>query len=155
MLSKLIQKLWSLRAQFIRYFVVGIGAVILDIWSLRLLLNFFSPILSVIINQLFILNFVFFLNKHWSFGSKGMTNQQMVRFYLVAGMNYAIGITWMWLFTAAVNLHPYLSKIDLSEKNYVLLVRTVNVALAVSWNFLLYKYFVYREKPGTVNNLPA
>ena len=144
-----------MRAQFMRYFAVGIGAVILDIWSLRVLLNFFNPIVSVVINQLFILNFVFFLNKHWSFGSKGRTHRQIVRFYLVAGMNYAVGITWMWFFTVAVNLHPYFTKVDLSDKNYVLLVRTVNVALAVSWNFLLYKYFVYREKPGTVNNLPS
>ena len=144
-----------MRVQFAKYFVIGIGGVILDIWSLHLLLFYFNPTISVVINQLFILNLVFFLNKRWAFGSQGITHQQMIRFYLVAGMNYVIAISWMWFFTNPVNFYPNLSKFVLSQSNYILLVRAANVALAVSWNFFLYKFFVYSDKSQPVNNLPG
>ena len=142
-----------MRVQFSKYFIVGISAVILDIWTLRLLMVYlgFGPILSIIINQLFLLNFVFFFNKYWAFGGRGITHQQAIRFYMVAGTNYLVAIGWMWFFTNLINLHQYIGYFGISEVNYYLIVRIVNMALAVSWNFLLYKFFVYRLEGEDVN----
>lgn len=156
MIKDLAQKFWSMRVQFAKYFTIGIGAVVLDIWSLHLLVKLgFGPISSIVINQLVIVNLVFMLNKFWAFGAKGVTHEQVLKFYLVAGFNYLVAIGWMWFFTNLVNLHLYLSHFNVSQANYYLVVRLVNVALAVSWNFLLYKFFVYKSVVvESVNNHP-
>ena len=154
MLTNVVKKLWSMRVQFAKYFTIGIGAVVLDIWSLHFLVNLhINPILSIVINQLVIINLVFLLNKYWAFGSKGVTHQQIIRFYLVAGFNYLFAIAWMYIFTSLINLHQYIQYIGISQTNYYLVVRLINVAMAVSWNFLLYKFFVYRQEVGDVNKL--
>lgn len=135
-----------MRFQFFKYAVTGSSAVVLDMCSLFILKEYagMRPVLAVIINQLFIINYVFFLNKYWSFQSFGMTGRQMLRFIIVACLNYSIAISWMWFFS------------DQLSVNY-LLARILNIAVAVSWNFLLYKYFVY-SKPvpvNAVNNQPV
>lgn len=135
MLIKFIKWVWSMRGQFIKYFITGLGAVALDmatLYSLKEYLNL-RPVVAVIVNQVFILNFVFFVNKYWSFKAGGMTSRQMFRFFIVALGNYAVAVLWMWSFNEKLHV------------NY-LAARITNIALAVSWNFLLYRYFVYRQE---------
>ena len=127
-------KALSAKKQFLKYFIIGVSGVFLDITTLYLLKEHFGfrPVSAVILNQVLILNYVFFLNKSWSFGSKGATRQQMAKFYILAGFNYIFSVIWMWI---------------LNEKflvNY-LLARVINIALAVSWNFLLYKFWVFKN----------
>ena len=155
MIKKTVIKLWSMRVQFAKYFSIGIGAVILDIWSLYFFVSLgFAPTLSIVFNQLIIVNFVFFLNKHWVFGAKGVTHKQAIKFYLLAGFNYLFAIGWMWFFTNLLNLHQYVQYLGVSQANYYLIVRLVNVALSVSWNFLFYKFFVYKHEVVDVNKSP-
>ncbi|MDD2757906.1 MAG: GtrA family protein [Patescibacteria group bacterium] len=144
MILKLIRWAWSMRHQFIKYFITGISAVILDIISLYALKEYagLRPVYAVIINQIFLLNFVFFVNKYWSFKAQGMTTRQAVKFLCVAGVNYLIAVIWMWFFNERLGL------------NY-LLARVINIAIAVAWNFLLYRYFVYRVfQPALPVNKP-
>lgn len=140
MVKVVAQKMWSMRKEFVKYFVIGATSFVLDIGSLYLFKEYlhFRPYTAVVINQLVILNFVFFMNKHWSFQAGGTTHKQMVRFLTLATFNYIFSIAWMWFFTeyrAIHFIHP--------EYGY-LFVRTANVILSVGWNFLLYKYWVYR-----------
>jgi putative flippase GtrA len=139
MIKIFISKFWLLRAQFMRYFIIGFSAFILDIGSLYLLKEYghVSPVVAVIINQLFILNYVFFLNKHWSFKAVGITHRQLVKFFLLATGNYLISIAWMWLLNHQLKI-------------FYLYVRISNVVLAVTWNFLLYKYWVYRPHTNEI-----
>ncbi len=140
MFTKLLHHLWAARDQFIRYFVIGLGALALDLATLFLLKEYVhvSPVIAVIINQIIVLNYVFFLNKYWSFKASGLTHQQMMRFALVAFGNYLISVSWMWLFTR----HWHLGFIR-PERYYYLLVRLANIALSVAWNFIIYKQWVY------------
>ena len=143
----LVAKLWSFRREFFRYFMVGGSAFVLDMSSLYLVKEHFDlqPVEAVIINQAFILAYVFFLNKKWSFGATGQTHPQLVRFLILAGSNYLISIAWIWFFSHVLLV------------NY-LIARVLNIMLATSWNFLLYKYWVYKpETPGpgpSVHNTP-
>jgi len=142
MLKKLFLHFWSMRHQFARYFVIGLGAVVLDVGSLYLLKQYLHlrPVVAVIINGIFLINYVFFLNKYWAFKSTGVTHKQIVRFFILAGVNYVISITWMYIFNHKLGF------------NY-LLVRVANIALSVAWNFLLYKYWVYKhEEPVILAN---
>ncbi len=130
-----------MRREFAKYFIIGISGLVLDIGSLYVFKEYvhLRPVTAVIVNQVFLLNYVFFLNKYWAFKSKGITHKQMVRFYILALMNYTISIGWMYFF----NEHLHF--------NY-LIVRLANVALSVAWNFLLYKYWVYRHDTRYMEN---
>ncbi len=135
MLKKFILHLWGARREFAKYFIIGVSGVALDVGSLFTLKEYFhfSAVMAVVVNQLFLINYGFLLNKYWAFKSKGIAQQQMIRYYLLALANYLFSITWMWFF------HDHLGY------NY-LLIRIANIALAVAWNFLLYKHWVYHEK---------
>lgn len=87
--------------------------------------------MAVVINQFLIISFIFLLNKFFSFKAGGSTSRQIFRFAVVLIGNYLFAIFWMWFFNQKLAF------------NY-LLTRTVNVALAVSWNFILYREWVYR-----------
>jgi len=132
MFKKIIDQLWSLRDHFIKYFIVGFSVVILDVGSLYLLNQYLGmrPVIAVVINQIFLLNYIFFLDKYWSFKSQGVTRKQAVRFLILAVINFLISIVWMWFFNEIIHI------------NY-LLTRIANVALAGAWNFFLYQYWVY------------
>jgi putative flippase GtrA len=138
MLKKIINFLWSHRAQFSRYFIVGTSAVLIDMITLVFLKECLGikPVIAVVINQILIAFYVFFMNKHWSFKKGGETRRQMIRFFIVVGFNYCFSITAMYVFNHRLNFDYRL-------------VRLGSIILAVSWNFFLYKYFVYASgKPA-------
>ena len=133
-LSALATRAWAHRVQFFRYAVTGVVAVILDMSTLYALKEWLHirPIWAIVVNQGVLVNLVFFVNKKWSFQSTGQTRRQITRFYALAGLNYVISVTWMGWFTHIFGEHWYL------------LIRLANIALATAWNFLLYKFWVYR-----------
>ena len=140
MLKKIILHFWSLRSQFIPYFIIGTSAVALDMGSLYALKEYghLSPITAVIINQVVIVNYVFLLNRRWSFKAHGeQAHRQIIRFYILAVFNYIFSIGWMWFLHHEWGVH-------------YLLARILNIALAVGWNFLLYKYWVYKQNVADV-----
>ena len=141
MLKKIISHLWALRVQFVRYFIIGCSSVLLDIGSLYLLKHYFGvrQTVAVIINQPFIVLYVFLLNRWWSFGSSDMAHRQLLRFCAVAGANYFFSTAWMWLVSERLGVQ-------------YLLARIANIILAISWNFLLYKHWVYAHQPGMVSS---
>lgn len=134
-LSRLFARLWAHRVQFARYTVTGLSAVVLDMSSLYVLKEWFHlrPVWAIVINQAFLTNYVFFLNKKWSFQVLGRTHRQVMRFYTLAAFNYTISVTWMGFFSHIFGDHWYL------------LIRLANIGLATGWNFLLYKFWVYRH----------
>ena len=129
------------RKQFLRYFLTGVSAVFLDILTLWLFKEYFSlrPVIAVIINQILILNYVFFINKYWSFEEKnGVSNQQVIRFFILQAFNYLFSVFCMWL---------------LNEKfsfNY-LVVRLSSITLMTAWNFLFYRFWIYKN--NKLNNI--
>jgi putative flippase GtrA len=135
MIKKTVLYFWSARHQFARYFIIGSCAVILDVGTLYLLKEYLHlrPVVAVIINGAVLINFIFFLNKHWTFKSGGATHKQIVRFFILAGFNYLVSVGWMFIFNEKIGF------------NY-LATRVFNIALSVAWNFLLYKYWVYKHE---------
>lgn len=121
------------KRQLFFYVVIGGSAFILDMGFLIFFKEILrvKPVITVIFSQIIIINYVFFLNKHFSFQSLGRTHRQIAKFYLLAGWNYLFGIGWMGLLN------------EIWHWNY-LVVRVAGIVLAVSWNFLLYKFWVYK-----------
>ena len=120
--------------QFIKYFIIGSSAFVLDMLTLFILKEWLglTPTWAIVVNQILMINYVFFLNKYWSFKADGVTHKQIFRYLIVAVSNYFIAIAWMWIFNEKAGLQ-------------YLLVRASNIVLAVTWNFLLYKFFVYKK----------
>jgi putative flippase GtrA len=137
MIKKTFKFFWSLRRQFARYFVVGLTSFFLDMGSLIFLKEVMHvlPFLAVIANQAFILVFIFLMNKYWSFKNNTMTKRQILRFGIVVIFNYIFAVSAMYVFNHRLNIDYRL-------------VRVGSIIMSVSWNFFLYKYFVYvTEKP--------
>lgn len=134
MIIGLVKKFWPLRCQFFKYAVIGTSGVFIDLITLYCLKEYFGlrPFFAVGINQIIVLCYIFFLNKHWSFQSKGESGRQVIKFLMVACGNYLFAIGWMYLFNENLGF------------NYML-VRVANIAMSVSWNFLLYRGFVYKK----------
>jgi putative flippase GtrA len=144
MLKKIILHFWSMRRQFARYFIVGFSALFLDVGSLYVLSDLWHviPYVAIAINGVFMINYVFFLNKYWTFKSTGVTHKQIVRFFILSAVNYVISVSWMYLFNEKLGINH-------------LIARVSNIALAVAWNFVLYKYWVYKSgtQPATIENV--
>lgn len=129
-----------MRAQFARYFVVGISGLVVDMFTLWIFIDLFHwwAIPSLMVNQFIVLTYIFYLNKLWAFKSAGQTKKEVQRYLILYFFNYIIAIAWMWFWHNKMGFEPKL-------------VRLANIILAVSWNFLLYKFFVYQHKGEDVN----
>lgn len=133
--KKIVLYAWSIRHQFIKYFVVGFSGLFLDMATLVFFKEFvgLNATVAVVCNQSITLTYNFLLNKYWSFKNKEMLQKQIVRYLVLAIFNYLFSVGMMYLFN-----HIY-------EFDYRL-VRLATIAVMVFWNFFLYKYWVYREE---------
>lgn len=145
MIKNFIIYLWSLRRQFAKYFITGISGVIIDMASLLFLKEVlgWKPVTAVILNQFVLLFFVFFVNKYWSFREHSMPHKQVIRFLVLAVFNYGFAVVAMYIFNHRFGFDYRL-------------VRLASIAMMVSWNFFLYKYWVYKtDGQPTAPILPA
>lgn len=140
MIKKILQYSWSIRHQFTKYFIVGFSGLFLDMATLIFFKEFFglNATVAVVLNQILMLTYNFLLNKYWSFKNKEMPHKQIVRYLALVGFNYLFSISVMYYFN------------HILEFDYRL-VRICTIAVMVLWNFVLYKYWVYREESGTGN----
>lgn len=140
MLKRSIEYLWSLRTQFAKYFVVGFSGLLLDMATLIMFKEWlhWSAVLAVVINQILLLSYNFLLNKYWSFKNKEMPHRQIVRYLTLAAFNYGFSVIAMYVF------HDRFFQFDYR------LVRIITIACMVSWNFFLYKHWVYAHGEGVM-----
>lgn len=91
-----------------------------------------TPVAAVIANQAVVLIFIFLLNKYWSFRNRSASCRQIARFLILASFNYLFAIGAMYLLNRVLGFDYRL-------------VRIASIAAMVSWNFFVYKYWVYAE----------
>ncbi len=116
-----------------KYLSSGVLSVGVDYAILYLLTSIFGVyyLYSTIFSFLagFLTNF--FLNKYWTFKKEGDTISQMVKYGILAGINLLVTLGLMYLLTTNVGI------------NY-LISRGMVLVVVTGWNFLLYKYVVYK-----------
>ena len=144
MLKKTLLYFWSLRREFAKYFMVGFSGVFLDLGTLILFKEKFhwTPVVAVIVNQALLMTYNFSLNKYWAFRNLEMPHKQIVRYVILGVFNYAFAVGSMY----ALN-----SRLGVDYR----LARLVTIAVMVSWNFFLYKYWVYRVQSSQVSVLSS
>jgi len=141
MIKKTALYFYSLRHQFIKYFIVGFSGFFIDIGVLMVCKEIFHirPIFSVIISQFFALAYNFSLNRFWSFKSSHMPHKQLVRYSILMTFNYIVSFVAMYIFNEQLSVDYRL-------------VRIATVVCMASWNFFLYKYWVYRHDTRSMDD---
>lgn len=134
-LIQLWERAWAERVKFAKYVIVGISSVAIDLsfFFLFVKLFHFRPTIALVFYQPLVLAFNFLMNKHWSFGSKGASHREFVRYLILTLWNYLFSIGAMH-FGHDILLLPAVA------------VRLCSIACMVLWNFALFKFWVYREK---------
>ncbi len=138
MIKKTAQYLWNVRAELFRYGMVGVSGLFLDFGTLIFFKESlgFSAVSAVALNQVIVLTYNFLLNKYWSFKNKAVPTTQLMRYATLALFNYSFSVFVMALFHDRLGFDYRL-------------VRLGAIVVMVSWNFFLYKYWVYRSASGT------
>jgi len=133
MVKRIARYIIDARHAFMKYFTVGILGVVLDLGTLALFREWFgiAPYIAVILNQVIIIAFNFTANKLWTFKNKAMPHTQFVRYIMLFGMNYVLAVLFMYIFNEHLGIDYRL-------------VRIGTIALAMSWNFLLYRHWVFK-----------
>jgi putative flippase GtrA len=80
---------------------------------------------------------VFLCNKYVTFGARGMGHQQLLRYFILLGINYVIT----------------LGIVALAERTGVGYQwgKVVSVALTTSWNYFAYQFWVFRVSRGSTD----
>ena len=85
----------------------------------------------------------FFWNKYWTFGARGgLGASEAVKFYTVT----AIG--WAWNVTVVSVVVNYLRPESVSPEIWLNVGALVGIAASFLWNFLGYKYLVFKAASG-------
>ncbi len=135
MIRRACRYLWKERHAVVKYGIVGISSVVLDMSLLIFFTESFgiTPVLAVVTSQVLVFGYNFSLNKYWSFRSADHPRKQLIRYVSLAAANYVFAVLSMYVFHQVLNIDYRI-------------VRIASIALMVSWNFLLYKHWVYKDE---------
>lgn len=117
--------------QFGKYLLSGGSAAFLELssYQVMLLLHIFYRTAAAI-SGIIGLFAAFLFHKYFVFQKRQKTGQHTVRYVLLQTFNYFAQLFLVTIFVETVGTGPVLAKI-------------LGIGSMVSWNFLLYKFFVY------------
>ncbi len=132
MLKKVYHRVRPHAPQFLKYLLSGGTAAFLELSSYQLMLMTGLWYLgAATISSGVGLISAFILHKYFVFGKKENTRSQVIRYIILQGMNALAQIAFVFLFVEFFGIHEFMAKI-------------LGIGVVVSWNFFLYKLFVYR-----------
>lgn len=117
----------------IRYIIVGLTTVLVDVGLLYLLVSQagIEVYVAATISFWTSLAYNFLLSKLWTFGVKKHTTYQLIGYGLVITINYFVGLGLIGL---AGDMH----------QSY-LVGKLAALAITTIWNYLLYRYVIFVE----------
>lgn len=123
---------WQERGRMARYFIVGVSAVGVDAGIYWLITRwlYIDFRIANLISTLCGAAYVFLLNKFWSFGERANTARQSRRFTILFIWNYFFQQGALIIFVQYFSAHDIVAKLGV-------------IAILTSWNFLLYRYWIY------------
>jgi len=134
MVKRIIHYYWKQRVAFSKYVIVGGTSAFIDIggfWVWYSVFGFYYLSGAAIFSALSIL-FNFFANRTWSFKKEDSekVHKQLVRYVTLLGCNFTFNLLFLWIAVDIFDVHRLFAKVALS-------------AIAVSWNFVLYRHWVF------------
>lgn len=117
--------------QILRYLCSGGAAAALEICSNYGMLFAGVPYLaSTVVSGLIGTVSAFLFHKYFVFQKRERTPEQLFRYIIQQAVNLAVQVGLVYLLVTFVGVQPGIAKI-------------LSIGLTVSWNFLIYKFFVY------------
>ena len=129
--------------QFIKYACTGLLGAVVEFTVFNLLMNVLTSnysIISITISQYNIAHsaslisgaiLCYIVNKIWSFNARGKNVTRTVKYFTVFSLNLLVTNLLLSFFIYQIGLLPVLAKL-------------IIMCMAVCWNFLIYKFFVYK-----------
>ncbi|HOI41186.1 MAG TPA: GtrA family protein [Methanobacterium sp.] len=121
--------------QFIRYFVVGGTAFIVDIGSLYIFTEYFGIYYLISASLAFILGLItnYLLSISWVFNKRTLDSKKIEFgvFTLIGIVGLALNGVLIWFFTEYLQIYYMLSKI-------------IAAAIILSWNFAARRFILFR-----------
>lgn len=123
----------AVRFQFLKYAITGSATFVIDYGIFFILhsLNDIFYLYASAISQISALLFNFTVQKKWTFASQGNTHQQLYRYTILQVWNYGFSLLALFILVDIAEIHTLIAKL-------------LTVSIIVSWNFLAYKFIVYR-----------
>jgi putative flippase GtrA len=124
--------LWGERVRISKYLISGFSAFGID-WVVYFLATRafgFDEFISNVFSVLSGATCAFLANKFWSFSNRENTARQTKRFAALFVFNYLFQQVGFYIAIHYIGLHDLLAKVIL-------------VGMMVSWNYLIYKYWIY------------
>jgi putative flippase GtrA len=117
--------------QFLRYLLSGGGAAGLEVLTVHLLsLAGVEPVISGPVSGIVGITCAFLFHKYFAFRARQGTAKQTMRYGILTAGNFIVQTGLFLLLTEQFGIYPTISKI-------------IVIGLGVSWNFFIYKYYVY------------
>jgi len=120
---------------FLRYNIAAILATITDFLVFVILIEIFGIwyIVATILSALSGGITAFILNRNWAFTNKrGRLSKQAIRYFFVWGGSILLVTAGLFVLVESTNINEIFSKIIIS------------IAVGFGFNFLMYKYFVFK-----------
>jgi putative flippase GtrA len=120
-------------AIFLKYGIVGGSCFLLDIGSLYIFVEFvgINYLLAATLALGIATCMNYYLNRIWTFGSRTPVIWSFSKYVALLGFNYVLMIATLFIFVEFFGI------------NY-LVVKSLFMSLIVLWNFLAYKFYVYK-----------
>lgn len=121
---------------FVRYVTIGGSTFMLDFGIYQLAVKVFDSkeIIANLLSVFLSLFFNFTLTNFWTFNSQtSIKAKKLTKYILLAVFNYFFNNFMFIFFTVTLDWNGLLSKIIIT-------------AIIVSWNFLIYKLWVFKEE---------
>jgi len=117
--------------QFLRYLVSGGSAAALELGSYKLMLlaNVWYLAAASISAGIGLLS-AFTFHKYFVFRKKENTRSHVVRYIILQGGNAVAQVSFVYIFVEFFSVEEFIAKI-------------LGIGIVVSWNFFIYKLFVY------------
>ena len=117
--------------QLFRYLMSGGSAAALELGSYKLmLLSGIYYLHATIVSAGIGLLSAFTFHKYFVFKKKENTKSQVIRYIILQGGNALAQVIFVYVFVEFLGIGEFLSKV-------------LGIGAVVSWNFFLYKFFVY------------
>jgi putative flippase GtrA len=125
--------LYNHRVSIAKYIASGLLSLVLDFLMLYSFTEFLHLyyLLSASLSYFIGFFFNFYINRVWTFKTKGSARKQLLRYGALATFNYFITIIFMYISTSLFGINYMVSK-------------TIVMSVIVLWNFVLFKVVVYR-----------
>ncbi len=124
-----------LKYSFIRYLIIGTSTFVIDfgIFNFLKLKLDFEPIVANLTSTFLSLFYNFSMSNFWTFKlGKSQQMKKLSKYAILAVLNYLFGNGAMYLFIEYTDLNHNLAKVLIT-------------LMIISWNFLLYKKWVFTE----------